>query len=215
MANILLEWIRAHGAMGVFLFVALESVCVPWPTEFAFIVAVDLMREGRLTHVQAVMLITLAQLAGSCTAYVLGRAGDNFLVRRFQENERIAGARRWLHNWYERHGAITVFVSRLVGQVRPWSSLAAGLAEVRIVPFILWTTLGSLIYSEIALELTRVGWRFWDAHPSLRVALVIVLVVIFYGAAIVGAVREIIIYRRRKRAADAEPTKTASKKTTA
>jgi membrane-associated protein len=187
--DLLLEWIRAHGVWGVFVFIAIENMGVPWPTELAFIVAVDLVRVGRLPYWAAVAVITLGHLVGSGISYALGRAGDNVLVRRFQRSERVQGARKWLHEWYSKHGALTVFVARLVGQVRPWASVAAGLANVRPGPFAFWTTLGSLLYTVITLELTRVGFHFWDAYPRLRIAGVVALMLIFYGAAVYAAVR--------------------------
>ena len=197
MSEALLEWIRAHGAAGVFVFIAVENLGIPWPTELAFIVAVDLVRTGRLTYLEAIILITAAHLTGSCIGYGIGRAGDNFVVRRLRRNRHMQRAREWLQTWYARHGAITVFAARLIGQVRPWASIAAGLGKVGVLPLVVFTTLGSAVYAILAVELTRVGFRFWDAYPHLRLALIITVFAIFYGAAIYAVVRGIMSRRRR------------------
>ena len=199
MWDVLLEWVRSHGSLGIFTVIAVENLGVPWPTELAFIVAVDLIRVGRLSYAEAVGLITLAHLTGACVGYGIGRAGDNFVVRRLQGSRHMQHASRWLHDWYQRRGSATVFGARLVGQVRPWASIAAGLAEVRLVPFVVWTTIGSAIYAVFALELTRVGFRFWDAYPHLRLVLVITVFAVFYGVAIFAAVRSVIARRREAR----------------
>jgi len=168
----------------------------------AFIVAVDLVRSGHLTYLEAILLITGGHLFGSCLGYGIGRAGDNFIVRRLTRNEHMQKASEWLHHWYARHGAITVFVARLIGQVRPWASIAAGLGKVGIVPLVVFTTLGSALYAVIAVELTRLGYSFWDAYPHLRLALIIVVFAIFYGAAIYAVIRGIIARRRERAEAD-------------
>ncbi len=183
MWDILLEWVRAHGSLGIFTVIAVENLGVPWPTELAFIVAVDMIRVGRMSYAEAVGLITLAHLTGACAGYGVGRAGDNFVMRRLQGNPHMQRASQWLHKWYQRRGSATVFGARLVGQVRPWASIAAGLGEVRLAPFIL----------------TRVGFRVWDAYPSLRLGLVIGVFVVFYGIAIFAIVRSALARRREAR----------------
>ncbi len=203
MWDVLLEWVRAHGPLGIFTVIAVENLGLPGPTGLALIVAADMIRVGRMSYAEAVGLITLAHLVGACAGYGIGRAGDSFVMQRLQSSRHMRRASQWLHKWYQRRGSATVFGARLIGQVRPWASIAAGLGEVGIAPFILWTAVGSAIYAVIALELTRAGFRFWDTYPNLRLGLVIVVFVIFYGIAIFAAIRALIANRRSNRDAAA------------
>ncbi|MEA3400187.1 MAG: VTT domain-containing protein [Armatimonadota bacterium] len=196
MAEALLEWIRDHGAIGVFLILAIENVGIPLPTTLAFIVAMDLVRTGRLSFIAAVVICAVAHLTGSILGYALGRAGENAIVARAQRGGGLQRAVAWLHRWYQAHGSVTVFAARVVGQVRPWASIAAGLGEVRAGPFLIWTALGSLLQVAVALKLAEAGWWFWDEFPKWRLALVIGVTVVFWGFLAYVGVRAMLARRR-------------------
>ncbi len=200
MIDVLQEWIRAHGAVGIFAFIAVENLGVPWPTMLAFLVAIDLVHQGQLSFIAATALCTGGHVAGSCVGYAIARAGDSVLMRRLKRGSGMRKALERLDRWYASHGQITVFGARLVGQVRPWASFAAGLGDVRLLPFIAWTAFGSAIQVAIALKLTDVGFIIWDAHPQLRVAMVTVTAVVFWGIFVYGAGRYLRDRHRRRHA---------------
>lgn len=203
MTEALLEWIRAHGAIGIFIFIAVENLGVPWPTSLAFIVAIDLVRTGHLTFPEALVICSVAHVVGALAGYGMGTVGENAIVARARRGTRLRSAIDWLHQWYDRHGAVTVFAARLVGQVRPWASIAAGLGEIRAGPFLVWTTIGSLVQVIVALKLAEYGWWLWDQFPNWRVELATGVAVIFWGALIVVAVRAVLA-RRQQEDADTE-----------
>ena len=198
MIDVLQEWIRAHGAVGVFAFIAVENLGVPWPTILAFLVAIDLVNQGQLSLIGAIALCTAGHVAGSCASYALGRAGDSVLMRRLQRGSGMRRALERLDRWYASHGDITVFGARLVGQVRPWASFAAGLGNVRPLPFLAWTAVGSAIQVAITLKLTEVGFSIWDARPQLRLAMIIVIAVVFWGALLYGTCKHLRDRHRRR-----------------
>jgi len=200
MADVLLQWVQEHGAVGLVLLFAIENLGVPCPTSLAFIAAIELVRLGELTWPGAVALCTFGHVAGSMLGYALGRAGDNILMRRARHHTGPRRAIEWLHRWYERHGSMTVFAARFVGQVRPWASVAAGLGEVRVGPFIVWTALGSLLHTILALWLAEAGWWFWDTYPQWRVVLVVSVTVVFWGVFLYAVLRG----RHLRRAAEPE-----------
>lgn len=204
MTEALLEWVRAHGPAGVFAFIAIENLGIPWPTSLAFLVAIDLVRQGQMTFLAAVGLCTLAHLAGSVVSYAIGCAGDTALMRRLKNGSGLRHALEWLDRWYERHGDATVFGARLIGQVRPWASYAAGLGEVRLAPFVVWTTLGSALQALAALKLAELGFVAWDAFPRLRAAGVIIIAAVFWGAFIYAAWRVIRERRRSSKRSQAD-----------
>ncbi|HCA48654.1 MAG TPA: hypothetical protein DEP45_15275 [Armatimonadetes bacterium] len=187
MSELLLDWIRAYGEVGVFAFLALENIGIPWPTALAFLVTVELVRQGEMSFATAVLLCTAAHVAGSGVSYALGRAGDNALMARLRQGSGLRHALEWLDRWYARHGDATVFGARLIGQVRPWASFAAGSGEVRVWPFVAWTAVGSAIHSVIALKLTEVGFVVWDVYPRLRIVIIVVGALLFWSALVWGA----------------------------
>lgn len=204
MAEALLAWVRDHGAAGVFLLLAAENLGIPLPTALAFVVAMDLVRTGHLTFIAAVVLCAVAHVTGSILGFALGLAGENAIVARARRGGGPDRAIAWLHRWYDAHGVATVFVARLIGQVRPWASIAAGLGEVRAGPFLVWTALGSLLQVVLALKLAEAGWWFWDEYPGWRMALVIGAAVVFWGFLIYVGVRALFARRREGRKTEAD-----------
>ncbi|MGD9494775.1 MAG: hypothetical protein AB7Y46_00565 [Armatimonadota bacterium] len=77
----------------------------------------------------------------------------------------------------------------MLGYVRPWASIAAGLGEIRFGPFVLWTTVGTAAHVVLALWFAQAGFWFWDAYPQLRVALVIAVAAVFWGAFLYAVIR--------------------------
>lgn len=197
MYDLLQQWLSDHGMLGIVVFLAAENLGVPWPTTLAYIVAIDLVRVTKLTWAEAALLCTLGHVLGALVGYGLGRAGDNALLRRAARGGHLQRTTEWLHTWFARYGSLTVFAARLIGQVRPWASLAAGVGGIGWRPYVLWSTLGSLIHVLLALWLAEVGWWFWDAYPGLRLELLVALAVVFWGAFVVALVRNLITRRSR------------------
>jgi len=182
----LLEWGRAHGPAGVFALITVENLGIPWPTPVAMLVAADLIQQGQLTFPGAVLLCTCAHLAGGAVSYAIASAGDNALTARLAAGSGPARALQWLDRWYAGYGHATVFGARLVGQVRPWASYAAGLGEVRPLPFIIWTALGSAAHATIVLKLLDTGFTIWQTHLDLPITIVVLAAVALWAACAFG-----------------------------
>lgn len=196
MTETLLVWIREHGPLGIALFLAFENLGIPWPTVLAYLAAVELVRLGELSWTEAVVVCTAGHMAGSLVGYALGLSGENALVRRARRGGRLQRTLAWLHVWFERYGVPTIAAARMIGYVRPWASIAAGLAEVRLWPFLACTIVGTLAHVGLTLWLVQTGVRIWDASPRLRVIMLIGVALVFAGAFIYALVHGVL--ERRK-----------------
>jgi membrane protein DedA with SNARE-associated domain len=194
----LLQWVQAHGMFGVFLFMCLENMAVPFPTELGFITAQGLISGGYSSYWYAFTVITGGHLAGSAITYYAGRTGENFLVRRFGHSKTMMHVREKMQGWYGKYGALAILFGRLVGQVRPWASLAAGMGGVSQLKFWVWTTLGSMLYTAIAMWVTKWGWEWMVRYPQWRVPTIIFVLIVFYGVVASGLMVKWIQRRRRK-----------------
>ncbi|HEY3398258.1 MAG TPA: VTT domain-containing protein [Armatimonadota bacterium] len=197
-------WITAHGMTGVFAFMLVENMGVPFPTELGFITAQGLISAGHVSFWEAFAVITGGHLLGAGITYYAGRAGDSALGRWFSHRQRLTAARDQMQAWYAKYGAFALLFGRLVGQVRPWSSLIAGMARVRPLQFWTWTVLGSLLYSLIAMWFTVGGFALWNRYPSLHIPMIIAVIAVFYGSMVV-ALGHRWLTRRRARAAATAP----------
>jgi membrane protein DedA with SNARE-associated domain len=167
--------ILALGYAGIALLMAIESACIPLPSEiimpFAGAVTVGSIAATFGKEPLNLWLVALAGAIGcnlgSVVAYFVGAwLGRPFLektrwVRFFvtpHELERVDG-------WFERRGSIMVFVARLLPVVRTFIALPAGIARMNQLRFHLYTFLGSLPWCYL---LALAGKRLGDNWEGLR-----------------------------------------------
>lgn len=177
----LFEWVQAYGLFGATLFMLVESAGAPFPTELGFIASQGLIASGAAGYWEVFTWLTVGHLVGSAVSFYLGRATENAVSRRLAQKPGVMHARAQLQKWYARYAGPTIVFGRLIGQVRPFASFVAGLSQVPAVTFWVWTVIGSLLYTAIAMWMTAVGWKFWLAHAQWRVPLIVGMLVIFYG----------------------------------
>ncbi len=152
MEHIIVTEISKHGYLAIFLLMTLESACIPIPSEavmgFGGALTTGLAIAGLSIHLNfwaIVLLGTLGNLLGSLIAYAVGRTGGRALVERYGKYILIRH-----HDldraeaFFAKHGDPAVFISRMLPVVRTFISFPAGIAEMPVGKFSLFTVLGSL-----------------------------------------------------------------------
>lgn len=146
--NWIVDSVGAWGYAGIFVLMALESACIPIPSEVTMPVGGLLASEGRLAFFWVGLVGAGANLAGSWLAYWAGAAGGRPLLEKY--GKYILIKRHDLDRadrWFEKYGDSAVFFSRLLPVVRTFISLPAGVARMPFVRFSLFTFLGCLPWS--------------------------------------------------------------------
>ncbi|MEN6545992.1 MAG: VTT domain-containing protein [Armatimonadia bacterium] len=200
----LLLWVQAHGLHGVFVFMFVESAGVPFPTELGFITAQGMLDAHLCSYWTAYAWIAMGHLVGSGVSYQLGRAGDNAATRRLAHRPGVVAVHEKMQRWYAKYGPLAILFGRLVGQVRPWSSFVAGLARVPVLPFWLWTIVGTLAFTACSMWVTAVGYAYWQAHRQLGGPMIAVMLLIFYGLPAYKGIEHLVKRLRRRRLSVAE-----------
>jgi membrane protein DedA with SNARE-associated domain len=215
------NWYLATGFFGIMLAMALESCCVPLPSEIVmplagYYVAAKPQIFGS-SHDTLLLLFgvalagTVGCLIGSAVAYGIGIAGGRPLLLRYGRYILISKADSdRADRWFQRHGPPVAFFSRLVPIVRTYISLPAGIAEMNFPQFLLFTFLGSLPWS---FALAFVGMQLEPALGSEPTELPNKLGGIFHGLDVLVALLLVVgialyVYRhikhdREARASDA------------
>jgi membrane protein DedA with SNARE-associated domain len=184
------------GYIGIILLMAIESACIPLPSEIImpFAGAVTVAGVAALYGAQPLNLWLCAIAGalgcnlGSVVAYWVGaRLGRPFLehtrwVRFFvtpHELERVDG-------WFTRRGSFVVFTARLLPVVRTFIALPAGIARMEQVRFHVYTFAGSLpwclalAYAGAKLGENREALRPWFHRFDLVVGIVIVVGAVWF-----------------------------------
>ena len=144
----------AVGYAGVVFWVALESVVIPIPSELVlpfagFLVGAGTSIEPLTGQPWSLVLVTIAgtigALLGALIAYAIGYFGGRPVLERWGRYLRITPADLDRTDaFFARHGTKAAFFGRLIPVVRSLVSFAAGIAHMPLLPFIAFTTLGSL-----------------------------------------------------------------------
>ena len=149
------EWITGVMAAGGYLAVAglmlLENVFPPIPSEVVMPLAGFLAATGELTFLGVLIAGTLGSVAGATFWYWIGLKLGEDRLRHFTERHG-----RWLtispeevdraSDWFRRHGAWAILIGRILPGLRTLISVPAGVARMPLLPFLIYTTLGSVVW---------------------------------------------------------------------
>jgi membrane protein DedA with SNARE-associated domain len=179
--------IGAGGYAGIVALMAIESACIPLPSEIIMPFAGYLVYTGRFSLVAAATAGALGCNLGSIVAYWVGAAGGRPLVERYG---------RWVlmskHDldrmtaFFQKYGTITVLLGRLLPVVRTFIAFPAGVARMPQLRFHIYTFVGSwpwcfaLAYAGMKLgEKWHTDPRFHDAFHRFHLVVELALVAAF------------------------------------
>ncbi len=180
--------ISAAGYPGVMFLMAIESACIPLPSEIIMPFSGYLVYTGRFSLLAVATWGAIGCNLGSVLAYEIGYFGGRPLVERygryiFLSHRELAIA----DHFFERRGAIAVLIARLLPVIRTFIALPAGIARMNRVKFHIYTFVGSWPWCFV---LAYVGMRLgrqWDTDPRLKMWFhrldALILAVILLGVA--------------------------------
>jgi membrane protein DedA with SNARE-associated domain len=147
----------AVGYVGVAIWVAIESVIIPIPSELVLPFAGFLIGQGTAIEPLTgqpwnLALVTLAgtigATVGALIAYAIGYFGGRPIIERWGRYLGISAADLTrAEDFFERHGTKAAFFGRLIPVIRSLVSFAAGVARMPLLPFTVFTALGSLPFT--------------------------------------------------------------------
>jgi membrane protein DedA with SNARE-associated domain len=156
--------IAALGYGGIVLLMAIESACIPLPSEVTMPFSGYLVATGRFSLNLVAVAGAVGCLLGSYVAYYVGASGGRWLLERYGRYVLIAPHELEIADrFFARWGAAAVFFSRLLPVVRTFIALPAGVARMPIAPFTIYTLAGSYLW---CLALAYAGMKLgqhWDA----------------------------------------------------
>jgi membrane protein DedA with SNARE-associated domain len=163
LSSLVINTISTTGYFGVFILMALESACIPIPSEVILPFSGFLVWEGRFVLWQVVLWGALGNLFGSIVAYAVGYFGGRRAIEKYGKYILISGHDLDLaDNWFKKYGQATVFFSRLLPVVRTFISLSAGIARMDFKKFCFYTFAGCLPWSWLLAYFGVVMGENWE-----------------------------------------------------
>ena len=192
--------IEQLGYLGVALLVVLENVFPPIPSEIVLPFAGFVAQQGSDSVVLMILAATVGSVIGALIMYwiaaVIGDERLHAFTRRFGKWVQIREADLTrAEEWFDRHAMSAVLVGRCVPLIRSVVSIPAGFRRMKLIPYIAYTFLGSLVWNIALVGAGAVLGENWErVEPVVATFQWIVIVVILAGLARVAYV---VVQRRR------------------
>ena len=158
------------GWTGVVIAMAIESACIPLPSEIVMPLAGWMLIKEKALGMLYIWVAgaygALGNVLGSALAYGVGMWGGRPFLEKYGKYVLISHhdldlADRWFYRW----GSWSIFISRLLPAVRTFISLPAGIARMPFMKFLIYTFIGSFIWS---LGLAWGGYLLGEHWEQLR-----------------------------------------------
>jgi len=165
-----ISWIISSGGyVGVMALMAIESACVPLPSELIMPFAGYLVFKGQFNLYIVATMGAIGCNLGSVLAYEVGSYGGRPMVEKYGRYVLISQHDLDIADrWFARFGEAIVFASRLLPVIRTFIAFPAGVARMNLKKFVIYTFAGSLPW---CLGLAYVGQKLgekWDKDPMLK-----------------------------------------------
>ena len=171
--SLLASWIvaviSASGYLGIVILMAIESACIPLPSEIIMPFAGYLVSTGRFSLIGAATAGAIGCNVGSTVAYYIAASGGRAAFERWGKYVLVSHADiARADAFFARYGAATVFFGRLLPVVRTFIAFPAGLARMPMLKFQIYTFIGSWPWCFALAYIGYVLGERWNSDPTLR-----------------------------------------------
>lgn len=167
MENWITEVMNTYGYIGILLLIALENIFPPIPSEVILTFGGFMTTTSNMTIIGVIVFSTIGSVIGAMALYGIGFLID---VKRLEKivdkwgrilrltSKDIHRANAWFHKF----GGWAVFLGRLIPLIRSLISIPAGIAHMNFGLFLLFTTIGSLIWNSVLVYVGATVGASWS-----------------------------------------------------
>ena len=202
MQDIVIEIMNNFGYIGVFLLIAIENIFPPIPSEVILLFGGFMTTFTDMNVIGVIIASTLGSLVGAIALYYIGKILNKERLKKIitskpgkilrLTSEDIDKA----DNWFDTKGNKTVFFCRFIPLIRSLISIPAGMSEMPMKKFLIYTIAGSAIWNTaltLAGNLVGENWTdILEIMDNYSHIIVILLAIAFFIAII-------IFYKKRKK----------------
>ncbi|MEH7356619.1 DedA family protein [Neobacillus drentensis] len=189
------SWITSimeqFGYIGIFLLITLENLFPPIPSEVILTFGGFMTTHTSLSIFGVVVASTIGSVAGAIVLYGIGLLIDIKRIEKIVEKwgHILRLSKKDVHKaneWFSKYGVWTVFFCRFIPLIRSLISLPAGMAHMNFGTFLVLTTLGTLIWNVVLINIgAAVGgsWEtivgYMDIYSNLTYVVLALLFMVF------------------------------------
>lgn len=191
MQEFVLTVMENYGYFGVCFLIAIENIFPPIPSEVILLFGGFMTTKTSLNIVLMVLFATLGSLIGAIVLYYIGKILNKDRLKKIVSGKvgKILRVKTsdidMADAWFDNKGNITVFFCRFIPIVRSLISIPAGMSEMPMLKFLIYTIVGSAIWNTVLIIIgNRVGEN-WESILKIfdrySLVVVILLIIIFVG----------------------------------
>lgn len=192
MQDLIITIMNQFGYLGVFLLITLENVFPPIPSEVILLFGGFMTTYTKLNIIIMIIAATLGSIFGAIILYYIGKIFNKERLKKIISGK-IGKVLRLKNSdidkadeWFDKKGQKTVFICRFIPIVRSLISIPAGMSEMPLVKFLIYTTLGSLIWNTVLIIIGSIVGANWvsiltilDTYSNIVLVLLIIAFVAF------------------------------------
>lgn len=199
LTSFIITVIDTTGYPGIFLLMAVEGSFIVLPSEIILPFAGFLASEGRFSIAGIAFVGALGNIAGTLFSYTVARyAGLPFLYR---FGKYVLVTRHDIdlaQGLFKKYGVAILFISRLIPGIRGFIPIPAGIAKMKLIPFVAYVFVGSFIYSFVLTYIGFVVGKNWDTIGVYLHSFQTTLFIVFVLGVVWWVWRHILLLRREK-----------------
>lgn len=192
MQEIILSVMGKYGYVGVFLLIMIENFFPPIPSEVILLFGGFMTTYTKLSIFGMIVASTLGSLFGAIILYYIGKIFNKDRLKKIISG-RLGKVLRLkvsdidnADNWFDNKGNKTVFFCRFIPLVRSLISIPAGMSEMRMFKFLLYTLFGSLIWNTVLIIVGSVVGENWTKIVGILDTYSHIVVIILFIIFVVG-----------------------------
>jgi membrane protein DedA with SNARE-associated domain len=163
----IIDTISSTGYLGIVILMAVESACIPLPSEVIMPFSGYLVTMKRFSLIGTGLAGAFGCVVGSVAAYYVGMYGGRPLIERYGKYILISHKDLDIADrWFLRYGDAVIFFSRLLPVIRTFISFPAGVARMNMVKFVTYTFVGSFPW---CLGLAYIGMIMGKNWETIKV----------------------------------------------
>ncbi|MBF7019348.1 DedA family protein [Staphylococcus sp. 18_1_E_LY] len=185
----IIHFMEQYGYFGIAWLIFLENVFPPIPSEIILTFGGFMTTKTDITFVGVVITSTVGSVIGAIALYGIGIwIGENKLYKLVQKYGKFLRVTTddltKTFNWFERYGYWTIFFCRFIPLIRSLISIPAGITRMNIWIFIIFTTIGTLLWNIVLIYLGQTvggNWHvivnYMDIYSKIIYVLLLLLVI--------------------------------------
>ena len=180
------------GYLGVFFLIAIENIFPPIPSEVILLFGGFMTTYSKINIIGVIIASTLGSLVGALILYYIGKILNKERLKKIIKGKIGKVLRLKVKDidkadeWFDAKGNKTVFFCRFVPILRSLISIPAGMSEMEMPKFLIYTVVGSAIWNSVLTILGSTVGEKWesildifDKYSHLTLIVLIILFIIF------------------------------------